>query len=224
MFSVSSGAASWTCANGRLVRIQSADCLWAFLFQDSCHIWLDLSDAIGTQAGAFSLNHQQFFNNMAAGSWIYQMATVILLISLTVSQCTFSALGCSLVTSLVIWKTNTCANFYNLWSLYKACCLTKCHCFWRGFVHVKAAWRCRDEIFDMCRNSSTLAKVYSEFIGQQLSSSAAREESTSIAALITEPGGWWSRPCWEVKLLSLYILDLLNAGVHGSVCECWVYI
>jgi len=56
-------------------------------------------------------------------------------------------------------------------------------------VHVKAAWKCRYEVFDMGRNSTTLAKVYSKFIGQQLSSSAAREESTSIAALITEPGG-----------------------------------
>lgn len=53
---------------------------------------------------------------------------------------------------------------------------------------VKAGWKSRDEVFDACRDDTCLANLYSKCIDQQLTS-AAREEYTSLAALIIEPGG-----------------------------------
>jgi hypothetical protein len=53
---------------------------------------------------------------------------------------------------------------------------------------VKAGWKFRDEVFDTCRDSTSLANLYSRSIDQQLAS-AAKEEYTSLAALIIEPGG-----------------------------------
>lgn len=49
-------------------------------------------------------------------------------------------------------------------------------------------WKSRDEIFDMGRDATPLADVYSKFIEEQLTSLAVREETTSLAALIIEPG------------------------------------
>ncbi|KAG0624900.1 hypothetical protein M758_2G012400 [Ceratodon purpureus] len=49
-----------------------------------------------------------------------------------------------------------------------------------------SSWKSRDEVFDTCRDSTSLANLYSRSIDQQLAS-AAKEEYTSLAALIIEP-------------------------------------
>lgn len=62
-------------------------------------------------------------------------------------------------------------------------------CYWFSSVDtIEAGWKSRDEIFDICRDSTPLANLYIRSINQQLAA-AVREENNVPAALIIEPGG-----------------------------------
>ncbi len=57
---------------------------------------------------------------------------------------------------------------------------------------VALGWESREEVFDADRDGTMLANMYSESIKKQLALSTTRNGSTSIAALIIEPGGFVS--------------------------------
>jgi hypothetical protein len=59
-------------------------------------------------------------------------------------------------------------------------------------TNVEHSWESREEVFDADRDGTMLANMYSESIKKQLALSTTRKGSTSIAALIIEPGGFVS--------------------------------
>ncbi len=81
---------------------------------------------------------------------------------------------------------------------------------------VALGWESREEVFHADRDGTMLANMYSESIKKQLALSTTRKGSTSIAALIIEPGGFVSLIAEQMSIWVHVWLFWVHAWTSGS--------
>jgi len=84
---------------------------------------------------------------------------------------------------------------------------------------VALGWESREEVFDADRDGTMLANMYSESIKKQLALSTTRKGSTSIAALIIEPGGFVSLIAEKMSIwVHAFRVAILGTCMEQSEC------